>query len=77
MFKRPGGSGPARPRREVFSDDDDFSDDMEARLDDIEMEEKRGARIARKEDEDAEREERERRERKERMKRERERARGR
>lgn len=53
--------------------DDDSGSDMEAGLSDVEAEEKRALRLARKEDEEAERLENERKAAKERMKRERER----
>jgi protein SPT2 len=67
LFRRPGGQG---GRKAVYSDSE--SDDMEAGLSDVEEEEARAIRIARREDELAEREERERKARKERLKRERE-----
>ncbi|OCF36672.1 hypothetical protein I316_01268 [Kwoniella heveanensis BCC8398] len=59
MFRRPGR--PPLPSR-GYADDisDDGSSDMEAGLSDVEVEERRAARIARREDEEAEREERER-----------------
>ena len=66
MFRRPG-----RPPLRPVAHSDDGSSDMEAGLSDVEEEESRAARIARKEDEAAEREERERRLAKERAKRER------
>ena len=75
IFRR--GPPPPSRGREVYSDEDDFSDDMEAGLDDIEEEDRRASRIGRREDDIAEREEKERKERKERMKRERERERAR
>jgi protein SPT2 len=62
LFRRPG----AAPR---YAASDVSSDDMEARMSDVEEEERRAARIAKREDEIAEREERERREKKERLKR--------
>ncbi|WVF71525.1 hypothetical protein IAT40_006332 [Kwoniella sp. CBS 6097] len=59
MFRRPGR--PPLPSRRYEDDiSDDGSSDMEAGLSDVEVEEKRAARIARREDEEAEREERER-----------------
>ena len=58
----------ARPGRRVV-DDDEASSDMEAGLSDVEAEERRAGKIARREDERAEKEERERREAKARMKR--------
>lgn len=64
LFRRPG----AKPPKYA---DSDASSDMEAGMSDVEEEERRAARIARREDELAEKEEREHRERKERMKRER------
>jgi len=68
LFRRPGGQG--GPRKAVYSDSE--SDDMEAGLSDVEEEEQRAIRIARREDELAEREERERKARKEKLRRERE-----
>jgi protein SPT2 len=62
MFRRPD-RGPVREY------DDDSGSDMEAGLSDVEMEEKRALKIARREDEEAEREENARREAKEKMKR--------
>jgi protein SPT2 len=69
LFRRPGTGGQGG-RKAVYSDSE--SDDMEAGLSDVEEEEARAIRIARREDELAEREERERKARKERLKRERE-----
>ena len=69
LFRRPGTGGQGG-RKAVYSDSE--SDDMEAGLSDVEEEEQRAIRIARREDELAEREERERKARKERLKRERE-----
>ena len=70
MFRRPGRpDGVSGSRKEVYSDSES---DMEAGLSDVEEEEQRAVRIARREDELAEREERERKARKERLKRERE-----
>ena len=69
LFRRPGAGGQGG-RKAVYSDSE--SDDMEAGLSDVEEEEARAIRIARREDELAEREERERKARKERLKRERE-----
>lgn len=68
LFRRPGGQG--GQRKAVYSDSE--SDDMEAGLSDVEEEEQRAIRIARREDELAEREERERKARKEKLRRERE-----
>ncbi|KAK8864365.1 hypothetical protein IAR55_001612 [Kwoniella newhampshirensis] len=71
LFRRPGRPPPPPHRRGYGYDDDDISDgssDMEAGLSDVELEERRAARIARKEDEQAEREERERKARKEALK---------
>ncbi len=65
IFRRPG-----RPEPRRYADSD-ASSDMEAGLSDVELEEQRTARIARKEDELAGREERERRLAKERSKKER------
>jgi protein SPT2 len=62
MFSR------GRPLQQ-YADDDSDGSDMEAGLSDVEMEEKRALRIARREDDEAEREENVRREAKERMKR--------
>jgi hypothetical protein len=66
MFRRPG----AAPKRydDVYSDEDS---DMEAGLDDVEMEERRTAAIARREDMLAEQEEKAKRAAKEKAKRER------
>lgn len=69
LFRRPGTGGQGG-RKAVYSDSE--SDDMEAGLSDVEEEEARAIRIARREDELAEREEKERKARKERLKRERE-----
>ena len=69
LFRRPGTGGQGG-RKAVYSDSE--SDDMEAGLSDVEEEEARAIRIARREDELAEREERERKARKERLRRERE-----
>lgn len=64
LFRRPGRSGPK------YADDfsDASSDDMEAGLSDVEIEERRAAKIARLEDEAAEKEEREHKLRKEALK---------
>ncbi|WVQ99332.1 hypothetical protein IAU59_006464 [Kwoniella sp. CBS 9459] len=59
MFRRPGRA-PLPSRRYQDDISDDGSSDMEAGLSDVEVEERRAARIARREDEEAEREERER-----------------
>lgn len=67
LFRRPGRPPPSR--KSGYDDDlSDGSSDMEAGLSDVELEESRAARIARKEDEAAEREERERKARKEALK---------
>jgi protein SPT2 len=66
LFKRPG-----QPQKRVYSDSESDTD-MEAGLSDVEEEEQRAIRIARREDELAEREERERKARKEKLRRERE-----
>jgi protein SPT2 len=70
LFRRPGA-----PTQRYFDEDEESggSSDMEAGLSDVEKEEERARRIARKEDEEAEREEREHRLVKERMRKERER----
>jgi protein SPT2 len=65
IFKRPG------QQKRVYADSESDTD-MEAGLSDVEEEEMRAIRIARREDELADREERERRVRKEKLKRERE-----
>ncbi|WVR06991.1 hypothetical protein IAU60_004029 [Kwoniella sp. DSM 27419] len=65
MFRRPG-----RPAARYVDEMSDGSSDMEAGLSDVEVEERRAARIARKEDELAEREERLRKEAKEKRKKE-------
>ncbi|WWD17337.1 hypothetical protein CI109_101778 [Kwoniella shandongensis] len=65
LFRRPGRPP---PRTSGYDDLSDGSSDMEAALSDVELEERRAARIARKEDEAAEREERERKARKEALK---------
>ena len=67
LFRRPDRP----PPRPVYSDEESGSD-MEAGLSDVEEEEQRALRVARREDELAEREERERKARKEKLRRERE-----
>ncbi|WWC61815.1 uncharacterized protein I303_104400 [Kwoniella dejecticola CBS 10117] len=71
MFRRPGGHAPPRRYQDDFSDSG--SEDMEAGLTDVEEEERRAARIARREDELAEQEEKRHREEKLKRKREAER----
>jgi protein SPT2 len=69
LFRRPDRP----PPRRVYSDEDSGSgSDMEAGLSDVEEEEQRALRVARREDELAEREERERKARKEKLRKERE-----
>ncbi|WWC89389.1 uncharacterized protein L201_004312 [Kwoniella dendrophila CBS 6074] len=57
LFRRPGAAPPRRRYEDEFSDSG--SEDMEAGLSDVEEEERRTARIARREDELAEKQERE------------------
>jgi protein SPT2 len=69
LFRRPDRP----PPRRVYSDEESGSgSDMEAGLSDVEEEEQRALRVARREDELAEREERERKARKEKLRKERE-----
>lgn len=69
LFRRPGAGAP--PPRRYADSDDDGSDDMEAGYSDVELEERRTTKIARKEDEEALKEEERRRKEKERWRRER------
>lgn len=70
IFRRPGRPTPLQ------YDSDSEGSDMEAGYSDVEEEERRAVRIARREDEMAEKEERERKEKKERLRKEREKATG-